>query len=196
MTDDNPISPLGARAATLIPGLTEERYAAMVTVWARADAVAATGAELGVALPTVPGTAAVAGNRTVVWMGPEEWLVLDREVPPEDIIAATTAAAAAVDVTSQRIALRLRAPWARDVLAAGCAIDLHPSRFGAVDGAGPGVVSAVQTNLALATVVVMANPPGDGERAGDDVTVLVRSTFCRYLVDWLADAAAEDLRTA
>jgi sarcosine oxidase, subunit gamma len=62
------------------------------------------------------------------------------------------------------------------VLATGCAIDLHPRAFPAG--------SAVQTTLGLAGVVLLA-------LGGTEYEILVRTSYARYLADWLLDAAAE-----
>src|SRR5689334_16198149 len=67
---------------------------------------------------------------------------------------------------------------ARDVLAKDCALDLHPSVF------RPG--AAAQTMLGLAAVVLI--PLADN---GTDYRILVRSSFARYLAEWLVDAAEE-----
>ena len=53
-----------------------------------------------------------------------------------------------VDVSAQRTTLRLRGEHARDLLAGGCSLDLHPRVFGR--GA------AAQTLLGQAGVVLMA----------------------------------------
>ena len=55
---------------------------------------------------------------------------------------------AVVDVSAQRIGVRLSGSRARDVLAKGCSIDLHPRVF--VRG------SAVQTTVGLAGVILLA----------------------------------------
>jgi sarcosine oxidase, subunit gamma len=85
---------------------------------------------------------------------------------------------AAVNVSAQRTTLRLRGAHARDVIAKGCSLDLHPSVFGR--GA------AAQTVLGQAGVVLI--PLSDN---GTDYRVIVRSSFARYLADWLLDAAEE-----
>jgi sarcosine oxidase subunit gamma len=69
-------------------------------------------------------------------------------------------------------------PRARDLLAHGCALDLHPRSF------GPG--RCAQTMLARAQVLLVAHD-------GDEFTVFVRSSFAGYLATWLLDAAAEYL---
>ena len=83
-----------------------------------------------------------------------------------------------MDVSAQRIAIRLTGSRVRDLLAKGCAIDLHPRVFGRGRSA--------QSTLGLAAVVLLAL--GDG---GDDFLVLVRSSFAGYLAEWLLDAAVE-----
>jgi sarcosine oxidase subunit gamma len=81
-------------------------------------------------------------------------------------------------VSAQRITLRLTGSRARDVLAKGCSIDLHPRSF--CRG------SSAQTTLGQAGVVLLALAD-----SGDDYAILVRSSFAGYLADWLADAAVE-----
>ena len=83
-----------------------------------------------------------------------------------------------MDVSAQRITLRLSGSRARDVLAKGCSIDLHPRSF--CRG------SSAQTTLGQAGVVLLALAEN-----GDDYAILVRSSFAGYLADWLADAALE-----
>jgi sarcosine oxidase subunit gamma len=77
-----------------------------------------------------------------------------------------------------RIGLRLTGPRARDVLAKGCSIDLHPRVFRRE--------SSAQTTLGQAGIVLLALSDG-----GDDYLMLVRSSFAGYLADWLLDAALE-----
>lgn len=84
----------------------------------------------------------------------------------------------AVDVSGQRTPLRLRGSRSRDVLAKGCALDLHPRAFG--EG------NAAQTMLGQGGVILLAV-----NGTGADYRILVRSSFARYLADWLLDAAGE-----
>ncbi|MFC4533776.1 sarcosine oxidase subunit gamma [Sphaerisporangium dianthi] len=125
---------------------------------------------LGVRLPLEPNTWLRSGDADVVWLGPDEWLVIgDAGLPRSEEIAVT-------DVSAQRTTIEVAGPGARDLLAHGCAIDLHPSVF------GPG--RCAQTMLARAQVVLIA-----GE--DDGFRVLVRASYARYLADWLADAAVD-----
>ena len=117
--------------------------------------------------PVAPNTATVVNGNTVLWLGPDEWLVLggrEGDYPQ---------AAAAVDVSANRVVLELNGDDAVDVLAQGCSLDLHPSTF--VTG------SCAQTLLAR-TQVILARP---GETR---FLVLVRPSFAPYLRAWLEDA--------
>jgi sarcosine oxidase, subunit gamma len=145
--------------------------------------LAAPSERLGIDLPTVPNTWVPTPDGRVVWLGPDEWLLTSERERPEDLEARIRDAVvplggAAVDVSAQRIAIRLTGSRVRDLLAKGCAIDLHPRVFGRGRSA--------QSTLGLAAVVLLAL--GDG---GDDFLVLVRSSFAGYLAEWLLDAAVE-----
>ncbi|MEV5955762.1 sarcosine oxidase subunit gamma family protein [Streptomyces sp. NPDC051987] len=145
-----------------------------------ADAV---GLTLGLQLPLEPDTVVHAGEVTAVWLGPDEWLVVGRPGTERDLESRIRAAAgdepiAVTDVSAQRTTLLVGGPRARDLLAHGCALDLHPRAF------GPG--RCAQTTLARAQVVLVAR---EETRAG--FWVLVRSSFAGYLADWLLDAAVE-----
>jgi sarcosine oxidase subunit gamma len=141
----------------------------------KSEAAGRAGLALGVSLPLEPNTTARAGDLVVLWLGPDEWLVLAPPGAQVELEAALTeSGAVVVDVSAQRTTLALTGPRARDVLAHGCALDLHPRVF-----AG----GCAQTTLARAQVVLVAEP--DGFR------VLVRSSFAAYLGEWLLDAASE-----
>lgn len=151
---------------------------------AAADAV---GLALGLSLPVEPNTVVRAGELTVLWLGPDEWLVVGPPDTQRDLEQRIRAAAgdehvAVTDVSAQRTTLLVSGARARDLLAHGCALDLHPRAFGAG--------RCAQTMLARAQVVLVArDEPGAG------FWVLVRSSFAGYLTDWLLDAAAEYVRS-
>jgi sarcosine oxidase subunit gamma len=138
---------------------------------------------LGVELPTTASTYAKNGDITVIWQGPDEWLVTGTALAGPELEARLREAVAehggaAVDVSGQRTTLRLSGSHSRDVLAKGCSLDLHPRAF--AEG------TAAETLLGQAGVILLAV---DG--SGADYRILVRSTFARYLADWLLDAAEE-----
>ncbi|MGY1764375.1 sarcosine oxidase subunit gamma [Geodermatophilus sp. SYSU D00779] len=137
----------------------------------------------GAALPTTPNTWVAAGDGRLVWLGPDEWLVTSAGTAPEALEAELAevlrpVGGVAVDVSAQRVGLRITGARAREVLAKGCAIDLHPRAFGRG--------SSAQTTLGQAGVVLLALG-ADGE----DFAVLVRSSFAGYLATWLLDASLE-----
>jgi sarcosine oxidase subunit gamma len=183
----SPLQPWAARFAQLpdSAAIAEEPFVTMVELRvdpAGAGATAAAGL-LGVELPTTPSTYAKSADTTVIWLGPDEWLVTgtaltgpEMEARLREIVAEH--GGAAVDVSGQRTTLRLAGSHSRDVLGKGCAIDLHPSAFGG--GA------AVQTMLGQTGVILLAVDGG-----GADYRILVRSSFARYLADWLIDATEE-----
>jgi sarcosine oxidase subunit gamma len=145
-------------------------------------AAAAVAEYLGVTLPTTPSTWADGDTARVIWLGPDEWLVANPFISPEDLEAglraAVSNAGAVINVSAQRTTLRLRGEHVRDVLATGCAIDLHPRAFPAG--------SAAQTVLGQAGVVLLAL-----DDTATHYQLLVRSSFARYLAAWLVDAAIE-----
>jgi sarcosine oxidase subunit gamma len=130
---------------------------------------------LGVDLPGP--CAFTSGNGVdVLWMGPDEFLVLAEPGRQVELEAALSReSAAVVDVSAQRNVVRLTGEHARDVLAHGCAIDLDPSV------SPPG--TCVQTLLARTGIVLMVREEG--------FTILVRQSFSDYFTAWLADASLE-----
>ena len=144
-----------------------------------ADVVSAV---LGARVPTRPNTWTATDDGEIVWLGPDEWLVTSRRGSAhvgERSLQALVAGpgGSAVDVSGQRVALRVRGRLARELLAFGCALDLHPSKFPAGRSA--------QTTIALAGVVLV------GFGHGDDYLIHVRPSFAGHLADWLLDAAQE-----
>ncbi|MEO6791903.1 MAG: sarcosine oxidase subunit gamma family protein [Ornithinibacter sp.] len=144
-------------------------------------AAASVAAVLGTAVPTTPCTSVVAGAVTVLWLGPDEWLVVatadDDELLPA-LTGAVSGHGAVVEVSAQRTTVSIRGPRARDLLAHGCSADLDPR----ISPLG----TCLQTPLALAGVVLVVR-----DDTATDFWVLVRSSFARYLADWVIDACAE-----
>lgn len=116
------------------------------------------------------------GIGDVLWLGPDEYLVLGAPEGTEEALRDAISVGAVTDVSAQRTTLRLAGPAARDVLAHGCAIDLHPK------AAPPG--TCVQTLFARTGIVLLVREAGE-------FTVLVRQSFAPYFAEWLADAALE-----
>ena len=180
-----PTHPLQAwvPAFEALPGavsITVEPYVAMADV--RVDPAGAPPVR-GATLPTTADTWTPTDDGRAVWLGPDEWLVTSTGTAPHRLEAElrevlAPAGGVAVDVSAQRTVLRITGPRAREVLAKGCSIDLHPrvSRRG----------RSAQTTLAHAAVVLLVL--GDG---GEDFALFVRSSFAGHLATWLLDAALE-----
>jgi sarcosine oxidase subunit gamma len=188
LTRRSPLQDYESRFANLPESATlrDEPFVAMVDLWVdpTGPGAAAAAAVLGVdGLPTTRSTIVAGFDSTVIWLGPEEWLATSPIGDGEDIEAALREAVAehggaAVNVSAQRTTLRLFGAHARDVIAKGCSLDLHPAVF------GPG--AAAQTMLGQAGVVLI--PLSDN---GTDYRIIVRSSFAGYLAEWLLDAAEE-----
>ncbi|GLW51910.1 sarcosine oxidase subunit gamma [Streptomyces sp. NBRC 14336] len=190
----SPLSHVAGRLAAATRGscgavrLAELPFLTQLTVRldAKGAAAEAVGLALDLQLPLQPNTVVRSGELTVLWLGPDEWLLVarpgcERELEGRIRQAAGEEPVSVVDVSAQRTTLLVSGPRAHDLLAHGCSLDLHPRVF------GPG--RCAQTTLGRTQVVLVAR---DEPRAG--FWVLVRSTFAGYLADWLLDAATEYVR--
>ena len=144
--------------------------------------LAAAGSVLECRLPVSPNTVQTAGDLTVLWLGPDEWLVLTPPGAEAAIIARLREAlagihAAITDVSGNHARLRLAGNHARDVLAKGCSLDLHPRRF------QPG--QCAQTLILRCGIILHQID----DRPSYDL--LPRRSFAEYLWMWLIDAMAE-----
>jgi sarcosine oxidase, subunit gamma len=183
----SPLQPWAARFAGLSNSvaIVEEPFVTMVDLRVDPSGPGAQAAAelLGVELPTAASTYAKNADTTVIWQGPDEWLVTGTALAGPELEARLREAVAAhggaaVDVSGQRTTLRLSGTHSRDVLAKGCSLDLHPRVF--IEG------TAAETLLGQAGVILLAV-----NGSGDEYRILVRSSFARYLADWLLDAAQE-----
>jgi len=135
---------------------------------------------LGLELP-VALTLAVAGEVSVQWMGPDEWLLI---VPGGQEFALETALRHAlaglhisvVNVSGGQQLLELSGPKVREVLMKSTSYDVHPDNFP--------VGKAVGTVFAKSQLVIR-------HTAQDTWELLIRRSFSQYWWLWLQDAAAE-----
>jgi sarcosine oxidase subunit gamma len=179
----------GALEAASSDAVTLREVPFLAQVNLRADAAAARA--LGLPLEpnttaTTPASSVAGGDRTILWLGPDEWLVVgpdgDAAAIERDLSADGAGWVSTVDLSANRTAIDVAGPAVRDLLAAGCSLDPHPRAF------GPG--RCAQTMLARAQVILEA-------RGADRFRVHVRGSFAVYLATWLIDAAdglAEDDR--
>ena len=148
-----------------------------------AEALTAAGAALGGSLPRTPNTAAATINGwTLLWLGPDEWLITGPAGDGAGLEEALQTRLdghhhALTDVSAMYATVALSGPRAREVLMKGCRLDLHPRAF------GPGV--CIQTSLARGHVILHQTDDAPSYE------ITVRNSFSAYLATWLLDAMAE-----
>ena len=176
---------LAARSGPDTVHITEVPFRAQIAL--RVDPKGTAAERIGTAidamLPSQPGVVVHADGAHVLGLGPDEWLLIGPEGSAESTMDTLRSAlgeehGAVVDVSANRTILELSGPHARDLLGTGCALDLHPRSFGAG--------RCAQTLLARAAVILVCR-----DVAVPTYWLVVRSSFARYVADWLVDAAAE-----
>jgi sarcosine oxidase, subunit gamma len=180
----SPLEHLAALAPSTALALHEKPFHGMVAlrVDPRDDAArAAVETALRTALPQANRTIACAGG-AALWLGPDEFLIISE--PGEEASLVTTLSAAlrglrgaVVDVSDSRTIIALWGKQARDLLAKGSGLDLHPRSF------APG--QCAQSFLAKVKIAL---------RQLDDTPsyhIIVERSVAEYLFLWLADAARE-----
>lgn len=162
--------------------LAELPFLSMISVRVEPGSPAAAAVEgaLGADLPRSCGQVTAHGPHHVLWLGPDEWLIVS-EAAPSDVHGALLDAvgdahAAVVDVSANRTVLELSGLSARSVLEKGCPVDLHPRAFEAG--------RAVATTLARIPLLLWQVGP-------DTYRLLPRSSFAQYVACWLLDAMQE-----
>jgi sarcosine oxidase subunit gamma len=148
--------------------------------------MAAIGRVLDLLLPGEPKAAAGPDGLSVLWLGPDSWLLT---CPPDQVASRIESLGAALDglhaaitdLSDGRVALALSGPNARGLLAKGCPVDLHPSAFP--------VGSCAQTLLAKASVLI--HLVADDPQGGPSFDLYVGRSFAPYLWAWLEDAGRE-----
>lgn len=97
------------------------------------EAVDAASGILGLALPRRAGVSGSHGARHALWLGPEEWLILDDEGSSERLASCAGSlaglGAAFVDVSHRQEAIALQGADVEDWLTTGCPLDLSATAF-------------------------------------------------------------------
>jgi sarcosine oxidase subunit gamma len=135
--------------------------------------------------PLDPNTFTGGPDGSVLWLGPDEWLVVGPsggegalESQLRLALGEEAERVAIVDVSANRTTLELRGANARAALESGCSIDLHPRAF------GPG--RCAQTLLGRAGVII--------QQLTDEplYRIFVRPSFAIYVATWLKDALEQE----
>ena len=130
---------------------------------------------LGVRPPVAANTVASAAGTSILWLGPDEWLLIG-PVQVDDLKKALRGIhSAVVDVTSSRKALVVSGARSEEILSKAATLDFSLQDFP--------IGSCAQTNIARTQGII--------HRVGAEEFVLyVRSSFAAYLAAWLEDAKA------
>jgi sarcosine oxidase, subunit gamma len=133
----------------------------------------------GVAVTPTPNRAIMNGDLTVLWHGPDQWLIAR---PPggtplvDELAAPFGQEAAVVDLGHARTVLKFEGEGVRDLLAGGTSIDLRPAHF------TPG--SCALTALGKIGALLHAVAP-------TTIDVYVPRTYSQAFIEWLDHAAPE-----
>lgn len=134
--------------------------------------------DLGLELPRGPAWTQDRGT-VVVWIAPEQWLLRapGRFADLDAALDALTPYATLIDQSDARAVLTLSGPRARDVLAKGLEIDLHPRVF------GPGKIAVAPVANISAVLWQVDDAP--------TYEIAVPRSFAGSFWHWLSEAAAE-----
>jgi len=124
----------------------------------------------------------------IMWLGPDEWLVITKPDSAERAfnalcknLKADGLHAAVTDSSHARTCIEISGPRAREVLQKGCPLDLHPSKF------GPGQSS----QCIVSKVGVMLTQTAAARNGDPTYELYALRSFSTYLWTWLEDAAQE-----
>jgi sarcosine oxidase subunit gamma len=124
-------SPLAGKTVSVNGvSLAEMPPAERVALRAPEGSVASVSRALGLTLPQKPKTSAAKGERTALWLGPDEWLVIDEA--GNDILADCAKAKAlhsAVGVSHRNVAIAVTGAKAVATINSGCPQDLSLETF-------------------------------------------------------------------
>jgi len=135
----------------------------------------AAGRAFGLALPEDACRAHSEGERAALWLGPDEQLLLapageSARLQAELDAALQGLAHSLVDVGQRQVALAVSGPWARDILASGCPLDLESEVFP--------LGMCTRTLFAKAEVVLW-------RRGVEEYHLDVARSFAAYVLDWM-----------
>ncbi|MER8748919.1 sarcosine oxidase subunit gamma [Mesorhizobium sp. M1050] len=139
--------------------------------------LAALSKALGVTLPKKPKTSASKGGRTALWLGPDEWLVIDEAgKDPLADCAGVSALHSAVGISHRNIAIAVTGTGAAATINAGCPQDLSPDGFP--------VGAASRTILGKTEIVLLRTAP-------DAFRVECWRSFSDYVFTFLSEGSRD-----
>lgn len=172
------IHPLEGRSAVHAHvSVTPAPEAFRVSLRAPAASLSALSKALGVTLPQKPKTSVASGTRSALWLGPDEWLVIDTgNAHPMDALTGVKALHSAADVSHRNTAILVQGRGAQATLNAGCPQDLSLGAFP--------VGAASRTVLGKTEIVLLRTGP-------QDFRVECWRSFSDYAFTFLAEASRD-----
>jgi sarcosine oxidase, subunit gamma len=168
-------APLAGRmAATAQVSVTPAEPAFRLSLRAKPDAVSALSKALGIALPSKPKSSEVKATRSALWLGPDEWLVIDSAKNPAADLAKVKTLHSAVDISHRNTAILVSGTAAEATLSAGCPQNLSLKAFP--------VAACSRTILGKVEIVVLRT-----DRQAFRVECW--RSFSDYVMTYLSDAA-------
>jgi sarcosine oxidase, subunit gamma len=164
------LSATGVKLAVLQP-------AERISLRAPEASVAALSKALGVTLPNQPKTSASKAGRTALWLGPDEWLVIDETAKdPLADCARVTALHSAVGISHRNVAIAVTGSAAAATINSGCPQDLSLDAFP--------VGAASRTILGKVEILLLRT-------ASDAFRVECWRSFSDYVFAFLSEAAGD-----
>jgi sarcosine oxidase, subunit gamma len=148
-----------------------------ISLRAPAASIAVLSKALGLPLPQKPKTSASKGSRTALWLGPDEWLVIDEGAnDPLEAFAGVEALHSAVGVSHRNVAISVSGLAAANTINAGCPQDLSLATFP--------VGACSRTILGKVEIVLLRT-------AEDAFRVECWRSFSDYVITFLTEAARD-----
>lgn len=168
-----PETKAGSGAASVTPAPEASR----ISLRAGSDAIEALSAALDLGLPTRPKTSESKNGRLAMWIGPDEWLVIDQNGADLMALCATVSTPhSAVDISHRNTAIIVSGPGAADAINGGCPQDLSLKAFP--------VGACSRTLLAKIEIVLYRS-------SEDTFRVECWRSFAPYAFGMLADGAMD-----
>jgi sarcosine oxidase, subunit gamma len=164
----------GRSAATSQVSVTPAEPAFRLSLRAKPDAVAALSKALGVTLPVKPKLSALKGTRTALWLGPDEWLLIDSANNPAADLGKVKSLHSSVDVSHRNTSFIVSGAAAEATLSAGCPQNLSLKVFP--------VGACSRTILGKVEVVILRTEP-------QVFRVECWRSFSDYVMTYLSEAA-------
>lgn len=163
----------GSAGARVTPAAPATR----LSLRAGADALDALSTAFGLTLPARPKTSASANGRHALWLGPDEWLLIDET--GADLMAISSGVSAlhsATDVSHRNTAILVSGPDAAVAIAGACPLDLGRTIFP--------VGAAARTVLGKIEIVLLRT-------SEEDYRVECWRSFSSYAFGLLAEGAED-----